>query len=83
MHLYFHVVILLVFLSPLSRALGGVLLWMEISFDAGIVENYLDLQSVVNATGTTEENVSAAVIDLRTFERFRYIQLCHSVLKLC
>ena len=61
------------FLPCMSRALGGVILWMETQFDAAIVQNYVDLQSIVNITGGNDENMTSAILDLRTFERFRYI----------
>lgn len=59
------------------------MIWMEIRFDDGIMQNYLGIKSVVNATDDakvmnatdiTESNVSSsatAVLDLREFERFR------------
>lgn len=46
---------------------------METQFDAAIVQNYVDLQSIVNITGGNDENMTSAILDLRTFERFRYI----------
>ena len=57
------------------RALGGVIIWMEIRFDNGIMQNYLGIESVVNTTDIAESNVSTsvtAVLDLREFERIRY-----------
>ena len=44
---------------------------METRFDDGIVQNFLDLQSVVNITGGNADNITT-ILDLRTFERFRY-----------
>ena len=42
------------------------MVWMELMFDNGIVENY---ESILN---TTTINGSTAVIDLIFFERYRY-----------
>lgn len=59
------------------RGLGGVMIWMEIRFDGGIVENYLGLESVLNIT---EDNFTTVtpVLDLREFERFRYTYKEHN-----
>ena len=49
------------------------MLWMETRFDAGVVQNFIDLESIVNITGANVENMSIPILDLRTFERFRYV----------
>ena len=54
------------------RGLGGVMVWMELMFDNGIVENYFGIESILNRTTINESNVSTAVIDLIFFERYRY-----------
>ena len=49
---------------------------METVFDAGVNQNFIELDSVVNITGAIDGNTtteSAPVLDLRTFERFRYV----------
>ena len=53
------------------------MLWMETRFDAGIVQNFVDLGSIVNITGANDENMSIPILDLRTFERFRYNSIVH------
>ena len=59
----------------MSRALGGVILWLEIRFDAGVVQNFVDLGSIMNITGANDTNTSTSEpnLDLRTFERFRFV----------
>jgi hypothetical protein len=67
------------FLFYLIRGLGAVILWMETRFDAGVVQNFVDLESIVNITGINDTNTSIPepILDLRTFERFRYVLLSH------
>ena len=52
------------------RGLGGVIIWMEIRFDAGIVENYVGIEDVINNT-TFEDNFTMVGPDLIEFERIR------------
>ena len=50
------------------------MIWMEIQFDDGIIQNYLGIESVINTTDIAESNVSTSVtpvLDLREFERIR------------
>ena len=46
-----------------------MIIWMEIRFDNGIVENYVEIESIINITSI--DNLNMLPLDLIMFERFR------------